>query len=134
QGGKPPIVEDLVYWENLLSQWWMTPVMGGLAGLLTFVAGRRFFSQSSARLSNAAANGEASEAGPTVDPFVNGPPSERRLAVRRAGNAIEVDLLEQEGDVTVVSGWVVNRSLGGLCVEVERPIPVGATLRVKIRN
>lgn len=55
--------------------------------------------------------------------------SERRVAVRRGGRPVEVQLARD--GVPYTYGMVVDRSVGGLCLNVSRLIEVGAVLSVK---
>jgi hypothetical protein len=118
-----------VYWNYLLNQWWLAPAIGIVAGLAAFFAGRRLFFRA------ADSQPPLPEEKPAPDdPYTNPPASERRAAVRRAGPAVEVDLRDPSDEDSSVPAWVVNRSLGGLCLEVENAIPVGTVLQVRART
>jgi hypothetical protein len=56
---------------------------------------------------------------------------ERRATPRRKGNPIEVLLSDATGKGPQRRGRVVDRSLGGLCVAVPDPVPVGTILSVR---
>ena len=51
-----------------------------------------------------------------VDPFTAGSPSERRRTPRRGGDSVAVSIHRAGSSDRPIEGWVVNRSLGGLCV------------------
>ncbi len=114
--------------ESLLfNPWVIGAAVGLLATGLAFAAGRLL-------LTPAARKPEAAVSPDFVDPFSNQSPSERRIAHRRGGNPVELDLIDPDNGTPASTGYVVDRSIGGLCVDVERPIPVGKQLKVKIRS
>jgi hypothetical protein len=58
---------------------------------------------------------------------------ERRTAPRRRGNSVAAHLTDDtDGEPAEV--WVIDRSLGGLCVLAEMPVDVGSQLRVRPRH
>lgn len=65
-----------------------------------------------------------------VEPPVSGLLGEQRRSVRRKGNPIrvQVSIAGQPGSTT---GWVVNRSMGGLGVVLRRRVAVGTRLGVR---
>jgi hypothetical protein len=66
---------------------------------------------------------------PEYDPFVEGSATEQRYAHRRAGNPVEV-LLAPEGSTTQQwRGWVLDRSVCGLCLCVPDEFADGTVLR-----
>src|ERR1043166_5478682 len=65
------------------------------------------------------------------DPFLEGAASERRQAVRRTGKPIKVILSDAATQTECWEGWVVDRSLGGLCLSVPQPMPPGTRLKVR---
>jgi hypothetical protein len=58
---------------------------------------------------------------------------ERRTAPRRRGNAVAAHLAD-DTDSLPAEVWVIDRSLGGLCLLAEVPIEVGSRLRVRPRH
>jgi hypothetical protein len=68
-----------------------------------------------------------------VDVFLHGSASDRRAAPRRKGNSVEVVLTAGE-EKPPVHGWVIDRSVGGLCLMVEHPFEEGMTPNVRPRN
>src|SRR3954452_18646246 len=58
---------------------------------------------------------------------------ERRLAPRRYGDPVEVRLKSYEyADASCgLTGWVRDRSPGGLALSTEKPLDVGTWLRVR---
>ena len=67
------------------------------------------------------------------DPFHQGGGSERRVAPRRRGNPIAVLVSDAEAAVEPVRGWVMDRSAGGLGLELEEEgeVDVGTILSVR---
>lgn len=59
---------------------------------------------------------------------------DRRANSRRQGNEVEVQLYDPEGTVEPRSAWVVDRSLGGLCLMADVEVPVGIILNVRPRT
>jgi PilZ domain len=57
------------------------------------------------------------------------PGHERRNALRREGSSIAVEV--QQADGRVASGWVIDRSLGGLAMQLDAPFEVGALVKVR---
>jgi hypothetical protein len=113
----------------LLAQPWTIPVIGVAAAGVAFLVGRVLF----ARAARAPAPPAKADAGPPVDVFVHGSSQERRATPRRRGNSVEVFLADSP-DKSPVHGWVVDRSVGGLCLLVDKPVPEGAVLQVRPRT
>jgi len=65
------------------------------------------------------------------DPFQTGSRMERRVCARRQGNPIEILIGDSKGENTVGKAWVVDRSMGGLCLMSPAPIEAGQILTVK---
>jgi len=57
------------------------------------------------------------------------PEKERRATPRRQGNVVSVTLTAH-GREHSLSGWVMNRSGGGLCLLVDEEVPPGTVLTV----
>jgi PilZ domain-containing protein len=70
------------------------------------------------------------------DPFSQGSETERRKAPRRRGNPVAILLADEEPDSEPVEGYVIDRSLGGLGVELDDPVNVepGMVLTVRPRR
>jgi hypothetical protein len=68
-----------------------------------------------------------------ADPFEQGSTSDRRTAPRRRGNPVAVRLSDSEGQVEPVRAWVVDRSAGGLGLELdeEGEVEIGTILTVR---
>jgi hypothetical protein len=112
---------------------WSAPIIGLAAAGLTFVVGRAVLAGRKAR---AAAGGPGAAAGPAADaassdPFIFGSTSERRIAARREGNTVEVLIADRDATTAPLQGWVVDRSVGGLGLRTDVPLPVGAAFNIR---
>ena len=106
---------------------WTIPAMGIAVACFAFVVGRHFLGQRH----TPRAGGPAPA--PPVDVFLQGGSMERRTAPRRKGNSVEVYFAEAPNK-DPIQGWVVDRSVGGLCLVIEQPLSAGAVWHVKPRN
>jgi hypothetical protein len=104
---------------------WLPLVAGMLAGGLCVVMFRAF----SRRPVLAAPPAPSAKKEQEYDPFVQGSATEQRRAHRRGGNPVEVLLAEQNSNTPTWRGWVVDRSVGGLCLCVPEEIPEGTLIR-----
>jgi hypothetical protein len=117
-----------------IDQPWTIPAIGVLVASLAFLVGRRWL------VANPAPTAEKSAEEPatpllTVTSTLTKPTwTERRSAPRRkAGNRVEVYLTDDTRE-TPLLGWVVDRSMGGLCLNVEEPLCEGTILNVRPRK
>jgi hypothetical protein len=67
------------------------------------------------------------------DPFSQGSTSERRQAPRRRGNPVAVLLADEDVSVEPVDGYVVDRSINGLGVELDHPVDVETGMVLAVR-
>lgn len=110
---------------------WSIPVIGLLVASLAFLMGRRWMvprpAPESEPQAEDAVNQYLASRGKKSDP-------ERRACPRRkAGNRVEV-FLADESKQPQLFGWVIDRSMGGLCLNVEKPLSQGTILNVRPRN
>jgi hypothetical protein len=70
---------------------------------------------------------------PNEREFLKGVTLERRAALRRKGNTVEV-LLARGDDQAPVSAWVIDRSQGGLCLLVDQPFEPKTLLKCRPRK
>ena len=61
-------------------------------------------------------------------------PDERRRTSRRSGVPSGVQLIDPKKPKKILSGFVVDRSSGGLRLALEKPFPTGTTLQVRPAN
>src|ERR1700694_3948428 len=114
---------DFAQWATLASA-----VLGCLLALGVFLWGNNVF----ARRRSAAPEALLPPEPPAQkDPFLHGSGRERRQALRRLGNPMAVLISDAEAKASPWFGRGVDRSMGGLCVEVEEPIPEGTVLSVR---
>jgi hypothetical protein len=99
---------------------WAIPALGCVVCGLAFVLGRRFLFKAPLNPS------------PDDETFLKGVTTERRATARRKGNAVEVFLSDEVSEP--IPAWVVDRSMGGLCVIVDRPLTEGVTLKIRPRT
>jgi hypothetical protein len=123
-----PLVPELAafFWDYP----WSVAMMGVVVACAAFVCGRRFLV---ARSSVASQPMCRSPAVPVADVFLHGSLSERRVAARRRGNCVEV-LVTEHPDEPAVHGWVLDRSLGGVCILVEHPLEKRLPMLIRPRN
>jgi hypothetical protein len=68
---------------------------------------------------------------PQADPFVTGSARERRVAARREGAVVEVRVAPPGQEAAAGRAWVVDRSLGGICLKTDQAVEAGTTLNVR---
>ncbi len=111
---------------------WVIPAAGLCAALLALFVGRFVLSRRRSRVTPAA-EGSTAE-GLTHDPFDHGSITERRVAMRRNNNPIEVLITDAETVQEPARGWVIDRSMGGLCLLLNEEAAPGTVLSVKPRK
>jgi hypothetical protein len=104
---------------------WTIPATGFVVTCFAFVVGRRLLAPRKTEPPPAQA--------PAVDVFLHGGTKERRNAPRRKGNSVEV-LFAPAPNKEPRQGWVVDRSVGGLCLTLEQPVKEGEVWHVRPRN
>jgi hypothetical protein len=70
-------------------------------------------------------------AGPARDPFDFGSAVEHRGAPRRRGRQVTVQIVLAAAPESPADGWVLDRSMGGLCLSAGREFAVGVVLGVR---
>jgi hypothetical protein len=110
-------------WET-----WALVLAGAGLGILAFVGGRVL-------LSGAAAAPPPEQKPPAEepqrDPFMEGSTGEKRNAARRKGGVVQALVSDEKAEAEPWSGYVVDRSLGGVCVCGTRKAEPGALLTVR---
>jgi hypothetical protein len=115
----------------LTDQPWIIPVIGVLVASLAFLVGRRWFIPRPAPKPQKPADESLSM---LTTANLKPPQPDRRSAPRRKeGNRVEV-FLTDETRPEPLFGWVIDRSLGGLCLNVEKPLNEGTILNVRPRK
>ena len=110
---------------------WTIPLIGLLVTSLAYLMGRRWLVPRPARVQVAAPE-EMSSMVLTTATLKKSEP-DRRSAPRRKGNRVEVYLTDDSKHPPLL-GWVVDRSMGGLCLIVEKPLTEGAVLKIRPRQ
>lgn len=116
-----PFGIDLPRWEI-----WVTPIIGLVSAGLALLMGHVLFGGRRRRFQPPTSEREAQP-----DPFAYGSATERRASVRRKGKQIKVLISDAEALEAPVEGWVMDRSLGGLCLLVYRVMEPGTILSVR---
>jgi hypothetical protein len=109
---------------------WMIPAVGIVVTCFCFVVGRRLLAPQRAAPPPSPAPGPT--AAPT-DVFLHGSTRERRAAPRRRGNSIEV-FFAPAPNQEPLHAWVVDRSVGGLCLTLDQPVKQGEVWHVRPRK
>jgi hypothetical protein len=65
------------------------------------------------------------------DPFLDGSARERRCHFRRSGNPTQVSIGHPENPSELARGVVIDRSTGGVCLELISPLAVGALVSLR---
>src|SRR5262249_16859672 len=78
-----------------------------------------------------AANKQTQPAFGQSDPFIHGSAAEARAGVRRAGNPVEVRVADAEAVKELGRAWVIDRSVGGLCLALFEPIATGTIISLR---
>jgi hypothetical protein len=118
--------------------WWqdaVIPSIGVVCAVLVFYLGWILSSRRTKRLQPLPLPPRpliSSETG--QDPFVGGVFGEKRAALRRQGNPIPVLISDATVTADPYYGWVIDRSMGGLCLTVETPVSVGTIISVRPTN
>lgn len=108
---------------SLLRQTWQILAIGFATAGLAFMVGWTSWRRSKAK---------ERPAGP--DPANPAKPGERRAASRRAGHAVTVDMHDPDDKESARHGYVLDRSVGGLCLMVSSAVPVGSIWKVRPNN
>jgi hypothetical protein len=117
---------------DLLSAPWQMSIIGVAFAALVLMLGRALLGTKK----QSGSPGPLSQPfdGSEYDPFIHGSKMEKRVALRRRGNLVEVLVVEGETGEKPWSAWVLDRSTGGLGILVERTIPEGTILNIRPRH
>ncbi len=113
---------NLPGWET-----WMIPAIGVTSAGLAIVVGRMLLSRRSPP-------SPAKPESKPPDPFMHGSATEKRSSPRRGGNPVEVLISDADRKAEPITGWVINRSMGGLCMALSDPLAVETILSVRPRS
>lgn len=110
---------------------WTIPLIGMLVAFLAFLVGRRWLVPQPAPLPELPAEEAANSL--VTAAMQKSKPDRRTCPRRKGGNRVEVYLTDSSKEPQVY-GWVVDRSMGGLCLNVEKPLNEGSILNVRPRK
>ena len=106
--------------------WWVAPLIGlSAAGLMLRLAWT-YLGRHNPASPPAPEPSELSQ-----DPFDQGSAAERRASIRRGGKLVNVLISDAEGAADPFHGLVLDRSLNGLRLEVDRPVKADTVLSVR---
>jgi len=131
-------MEPLVMFANFdFLGWGLASIstIGLGAAALAFILGRLIIGRGGEShpvpLSWSEKSGSGIRRRPSSDPLLEGPARERRCQFRRAGNPTEVAIGHPENPSELARGTVLNRSTGGVCLELASPLAVGAVVSLR---
>lgn len=108
------------------SEYWLPLAIGMGVGFFAIVVMRSVLGRTSTYTPRAKATPEIKE----FDPFVQGSRSDQRRSFRRGGSTVQVYYAFPEQKNHPLEGWVVDRSMGGMCLGAGQEVPVGTVLSV----
>jgi hypothetical protein len=114
--------------NDLLLVWkesWVMLVIGVATACLAFVAGMSTLRKRKPKTPKLASSKE--------EPAPAGA-NERRVALRRGGHPVTVDIHDPEEKQPSQQGWVVDRSISGLCLMVPNALPAGSFWKIRPCN
>jgi hypothetical protein len=117
--GDLPFNLSTMHWHT-----WAIPLAGLTSAGLTLVMGRALF-----RRRRQTAAPDANKL--CMDPFVHGSANERRTSLRRTGKHIKVLVSNAGTDAPPEQGYIVDRSLGGICFSFPRELPENSELNIR---
>lgn len=118
-------------WIYRLPHWelWLPIVIGILAGGLSIVAFRTITRGPSVKSAP-----RPSRKDHELDPFDQGSLSEKRRSFRRSGNPVQIFIAPDQSNEPAWRGWVLDRSMGGMCITVADEFKQGTILRLMPAN
>jgi hypothetical protein len=129
---------ELAPWEI-----WVIPLAGLASAGLVWLTGRVLANRrrvwpvgvphpvDSVVVQSATPAAEAAALAQQRDPFLYGSPSEQRSSLRRRGKSVKVLLSMKATPDQLFEGWVIDRSVGGLCLASSQEVPKGAIMNVR---
>ncbi len=115
----PVVLVGDINWQSLTG-----PAAGLAVTLLVLGAGFFWFSKRKPKTS-------ASLDVATRDPFSQGGQSDRRQSPRRSGQSIKITVQLLNDQKTVFDGFVMDRSMGGLRLLLDRSLAINQVLNVR---
>jgi hypothetical protein len=112
--GAPALLSNPIAWLTILA---------GMVGCLLVFGVHRLVSRQRATVA-----AEPPPIPPGFERYLQPPAEEQRKAPRRRGNPTEVSIVRASARLPEMRGYVLDRSLGGLCLEAAAPLLEGETL------
>jgi hypothetical protein len=109
-------------WVSGDDLWWIVG-MGAIFSTLAFVVGARFLTRQPVKAEP--------QPGAVGDPIANAADKERRVAFRRKGSSVAVQIGELNQPESPHAGWVMDRSVSGLGLWSEKKETIGTQLKVR---
>jgi hypothetical protein len=112
---------------DLLLVWkesWLMLVIGVATACLAFMAGMTTLRKRKSKAPKLAASNETVAAGT----------NERRVALRRGGHPVTVDIHDPDEKQPSQQGWIIDRSITGLCLMVPHALETGSFWKVRPCN
>jgi hypothetical protein len=109
----------------LLKETWLILFIGIATACAAFAVGVTTLRKRPLQAPKPAAPPDAVPAGGT---------NERRAALRRGGHPVTVDLHDPDELLPSQTGWVLDRSVSGLCLTVPNALPIGSFWKVRPCN
>ncbi len=119
---------DFTQWEA-----WIAPAVGVACALLAILLGRWLLRERPRQSVRRPPLPRPANV-PQLDPFIHGSAGERRASLRRGGNPVAVLISDAETKTPPFHGWVLDRSMGGLCLSVDQEVPQSTVLSVRAAN
>lgn len=119
---------------TLIQAWFQVACVGLVCGALFYSIVSWLVGRFGSRLSKASST-TSRPAGPQWESsWAIGSKGEKRTALRREGNPVAVELTDEKMLGAPFDGFVIDRSVGGLGVVIDRTVEVGTILSVRPRN
>ena len=124
------LAESYILKVNLpYSEYWLPLAIGLSVGLCAISMAKLVFGRKKVKACPPITSKTNSDAG-EHDPFTEGSTSEKRKSFRRQGNPTEVYVAFPDRKEKPFQGWVLDRSMGGLCLTVRNEMKPGTPLAV----
>jgi hypothetical protein len=104
------------------SEYWLPLLIGAGVGILAIIVLRSLAPQ------KAYVPREEKKEAREYDPFIQGGRSDQRRSFRRGGSTIRVHYAFPDRKNHPEEAWVIDRSMGGLCLGVSNELPEGTIL------
>ena len=118
------MIADMLTVNLPYSEYWLPLLIGAGVGFLAILA----MKATVARPAEKTAPDQPPPPRKEYDPFTEGSRSDQRRSFRRSGSTVKVYFAFPDRKNHADEAWVMDRSMGGLCLGVAGEVPVGAVL------